>query len=379
MGFAVLHTKKGKGGSGGIGKHIDRDESYKHTYRQADPNRLHLNQDFTAKKFKDISLSEAVEKRIKEGYNGKRKIRSDSVRFATHILTGSHEDMKRIFADKNKAEKWIKANYDFISKEFGKENIVRFTLHMDEKTPHIHAVTVPLTEDGRLSAKEVLGNPKAFEQRQTDYAEAMKPFNLERGLKRKGVKHEDAKAYYARLNKALKEGFPNDRGIKNALGIVTKEKLKEALKTAQIALNELKAKIRTDEAIKGFTIDEQKRVIQEKEKVKALQKELKENAFNPEILRNYRNLESKKAWNKMANGILFSEEAVTITDVDELIRVEMKKMNPDKNPWASFRESYGNDGEKRLHLVMKQHNENLKKQQQERKNQRENQSRGRSL
>ena len=40
--------------------------------------------------------------------------------------------MKEIFADKEKSKEWIKENYKFLAKEFGKENIVRFTLHLDE-------------------------------------------------------------------------------------------------------------------------------------------------------------------------------------------------------------------------------------------------------
>src|SRR5699024_366723 len=40
------------------------------------------------------------------------------------------------------------------------ENIMYATVHLDEKTPHMHFGFVPLTEDGRLSAKEVLGNKK---------------------------------------------------------------------------------------------------------------------------------------------------------------------------------------------------------------------------
>ena len=33
-------------------------------------------------------------------------------------------------------------------------------VHMDEKTPHMHLCFVPLTSDGRLSAKEIVGNKK---------------------------------------------------------------------------------------------------------------------------------------------------------------------------------------------------------------------------
>lgn len=46
-------------------------------------------------------------------------------------------------------------------KEYGAENILYVTVHMDEKTPHMHFGVVPITEDGRLSVKEILGNKKS--------------------------------------------------------------------------------------------------------------------------------------------------------------------------------------------------------------------------
>ena len=71
---------------------------------------------------------------------------------------------------------------------------------------HIHAVTVNLTSDGRLSAKEIIGNKKQMQQRQDRYAIAMKSFGLERGLRNTGIKHEGSREYYARMKESLKEG-----------------------------------------------------------------------------------------------------------------------------------------------------------------------------
>ena len=68
--------------------------------------------------------------------------------------------MKEIEDNPQQREAWIVANLDFIKKEFGSENLVRFAVHRDEKTMHIHAVTVNLTKDGRLSAKEIIGSKK---------------------------------------------------------------------------------------------------------------------------------------------------------------------------------------------------------------------------
>ena len=42
-----------------------------------------------------------------------------------------------------------------------------------------------------------------MEARQDRYAEKMKEFGLERGLKNTGIKHEDAKTYYTRMQQSL--------------------------------------------------------------------------------------------------------------------------------------------------------------------------------
>jgi hypothetical protein len=183
MGFAVLHTSKGKTSSSSLGGHIDRKEDQAHTYKNADPSKLQANVHFDLGHFTSLSLEKAVQERIEEGYTSDKAIRKDAVEYIPMVLTGSHEEMMRIFADHKRAEEWVKANYEFVAKEFGKENMVRFTLHMDEKTPHIHAVVVPITSNGRLSAKEIIGDRKEMSNRQTRYGEAMAEFGLERGVK----------------------------------------------------------------------------------------------------------------------------------------------------------------------------------------------------
>lgn len=243
MGFAFYHTSKGKGSGSGLGNHIDRVEGKERTYKNADENRKHLNKEFI-QKYKDVSLSNAVKMRIEEGYNGKRKIRTDSVKYLTHVLTGSHKEMTEIFKNKQKADEWLKKNYEFSCKEFGKENIVRFNLHLDEKTPHVHVVTVPLTADGRLSAKEVIGNREVLEERQNRYAEQMKAFDLKRGLSAKHTqrKHETAQEYRKRVKNVQNNSFKADLEPIKTLGVVrtgkTIEKLSKQLTSAEKVVNE---------------------------------------------------------------------------------------------------------------------------------------------
>ena len=240
MSYAVYHSEKGKISTGGIGHHIDRADGKEHSYRHADPDKKHLNQHISVTPLCKIPLHQAIEKRILEGYKTKKAIRKDAVKYTTHILTGSHEKMKEIEADPGELQKWISANQLFISSEFGKDNIVRFVLHRDEKTPHIHAVTVNLTSDGRLSAKEIIGNRESMKTRQDRYAEAMKPFGLNRGLKSTGIKHEDAREYYGRINSAIEDGnsISEFEAKKTLMGVeigIDKDKTIETLKEHLIA------------------------------------------------------------------------------------------------------------------------------------------------
>jgi len=184
MGYVVINIKKNKSSSGGLGAHIDRAEGMEHMYKNADAEKRHLNMSWDVNDNCKLSLSQAIQSRIAEGYKGKTAIRKDAVKSLSLVLTGTHEDMKRIFSDDKLKVAWLKANANFISEEYGKENIVRFTLHLDERTPHLHVVVVPLTAEGRLSAKKVMGNRKDLKNLRTRYAQKMQQFGLERGLER---------------------------------------------------------------------------------------------------------------------------------------------------------------------------------------------------
>ena len=109
------------------------------------------------------------------------RTRSDSVRVVEALVTASPE----FFKDKKKSE--VKAYFtealDFIQKYQSKETIITAVVHMDEKTPHMHLCFVPLTEDKRLSAKEIVGNKKKLTWWQDEFWKHMvkKYPDLERG------------------------------------------------------------------------------------------------------------------------------------------------------------------------------------------------------
>lgn len=179
-------------GSGSIGGKSD------HNYRQgqvpnADPDRKHLNQEYV---LNYETLAKAIQGRIENA--GIHKVRQDAVKGMEFILTASPErfprDQDGQCTGDYREHPWVKANLEFMKQQYG-PNLVAFTLHQDEKTPHIHAIVVPITQDKRLCAKELF-NPKTLRQLQTNYAQVMKPFGLERGIEGSRAQHRDMKQIY---------------------------------------------------------------------------------------------------------------------------------------------------------------------------------------
>ena len=71
----------------------------------------------------------------------------------------------------------------FLESKQSPDTFLSAVVHMDEKTPHLHLCFVPLTADGRLSAKEIIGNKKKLVKWQDEFWEHMvkKYPDLERG------------------------------------------------------------------------------------------------------------------------------------------------------------------------------------------------------
>ena len=109
------------------------------------------------------------------------RTRSDSVRVVEALVTATPEFFKGKKKDKIKA--YFQEALDFIREHQDPKTIISTVVHMDEKTPHMHLSFVPLTEDGRLCAKEIVGNKKKLTQWQDKFWEHMvrKYPALERG------------------------------------------------------------------------------------------------------------------------------------------------------------------------------------------------------
>ena len=109
------------------------------------------------------------------------RTRKDSTRFVDTLITASPE----FFKDKTNRE--IRAYFayalKFLEGRQCPDTFLSAVVHMDEKTPHLHLCFVPLTADGRLSAKEIIGNRKNLVKWQDEFWQHMvKQYpELERG------------------------------------------------------------------------------------------------------------------------------------------------------------------------------------------------------
>lgn len=83
-------------------------------------------------------------------------MRKDSVKFIDIIVTATPEFLDGLPLEQ--VRRYFERALEFLQQEVGVENIFSAVVHMDERNPHMHLCFVPLTQDNRLSAKEIMGN-----------------------------------------------------------------------------------------------------------------------------------------------------------------------------------------------------------------------------
>ena len=174
--FAILRFAKYKGPEiSNIEAHNERTKEKYASNPDVDTSRSHLNFHLITPEQK---YRAEAERQIKDA--GCRT-RSDSVRVVEALVTATPEFFKGKKKDEIKA--YFQEALDFIKQNQNPETIISAVVHMDEKTPHMHLSFVPLTEDGRLCAKEIVGNKKKLTQWQDRFWEHMvkKYPDLERG------------------------------------------------------------------------------------------------------------------------------------------------------------------------------------------------------
>lgn len=129
--------------------HYERRAEIDHGYKREniDNERSWLNYNLGPKR--PESQVEFINDRI-DSLNLKRRPRKDAVRMCDCVIT-----MPKSF-DPSRQREFFDAAYAFLSQRYGAENVVSAWVHRDEAMPHMHFAWVPVTQDGRLSAKTVV-------------------------------------------------------------------------------------------------------------------------------------------------------------------------------------------------------------------------------
>ena len=263
MGYAVLHLEKAKGADGAMSTHIERTVHPKN----ADATRTHLNRELVQFPEGVKNRTQAIAHRI-ETAGIKRKVGTNQVKAIRVLLTGSNKDMKQMEAD-GQLDGWCNDSLQWLRETYGEQNLVSAVLHMDEKTPHIHATVIPIVtgerrkagqeeqngkkkyrkknpQDVRLCADDVMARHR-LKHYQDTYAQAMNKYGLQRGVDGSLAKHISTMQYYKQLveqQDSLQENIENLLGLeeeamkklKQVKGEINVQKMKGAAVNATTAI-----------------------------------------------------------------------------------------------------------------------------------------------
>ena len=263
MGYAVLHLEKAKGTDSRMSAHIERTVHPKN----ADRTRTHLNRELVQFPEGVRNRTQAIAHRI-ETAGIRRKVSANQVKAIQILLTGSNKDMKQMEAE-GRIEDWCNDSLKWIRETYGEQNLVSAVLHMDEKTPHIHATVIPIVtgerrkagqeeqngkkkyrkknpQDVRLCADDVMARHR-LKHYQDTYAQAMNKYGLQRGVDGSLAKHISTMQYYKQLveqQDSLQENIENLLGLeeeamkklKQVKGEINVQKMKGAAVNATTAI-----------------------------------------------------------------------------------------------------------------------------------------------
>ncbi|MFR2068609.1 MobV family relaxase [Clostridium sp.] len=221
MSYFACHVKKFKSNDvRGLQIHNQR-ESSNSKNNDIDPYRTILNYDLHNKD--KINYNQRVKEIIAEGYKGAKAIRKDATVMTSTIVTSDKGFFDKLSLKEQRL--FFEESYKFLKECYGEKNIVSAVVHMDETTPHMHLTAVPLTEDGKLSAKTIIDR-KFLRHIQKAIPELLKSkgFDIERGVEGSAKGHTDTDEYkkeqlkklkdenqeLKRQNLELRKGYPND-------------------------------------------------------------------------------------------------------------------------------------------------------------------------
>lgn len=295
MGYAVVHMMKIKSGAvGGIQSHNNREHEPK-TNPDVDMSRSEDNYDLIP----CDNYKRSIKEKLSNLVESSRAVRKDAVVACNFIVTSDNETMDALGADRQR--EFFQDSVKWFSDRYGADRVLNATVHMDETTPHLHIGVMPITQDGRLSAKAIFTKTE-MKAIQTEFARDVgEKYGLERGVEGSERTHLSEARF--KEQKALE--MANEHGaIAQELQIIAedcKQELSEATRSLETVKQELSAmqdrkdtlqgeierleaidkqtKVRVHEALekqKPVLLDLQKRISEAKSELSVIETAVKE-------------------------------------------------------------------------------------------------------
>lgn len=295
VGYAVVHMMKIKSGAvGGIQSHNNREHEPK-TNPDVDMSRSEDNYDLIS----CDNYKRSIKEKLSNLVESSRAVRKDAVVVCNFIVTSDNETMDALGADRQR--EFFQDSVKWFSDRYGADRVLNATVHMDETTPHLHIGVMPITQDGRLSAKAIFTKTE-MKAIQTEFARDVgEKYGLERGVEGSERTHLSEARF--KEQKALE--MANEHGaIAQELQIIAedcKQELSEATRSLEAVKQELSAmqdrkdtlqgeierleaidkqtKVRVHEALekqKPVLLDLQKRISEAKSELSVIETAVKE-------------------------------------------------------------------------------------------------------
>ena len=222
---------------------------------------------------------------------------------------------------KRQIKKWADTCMDFVYEDLGytKEQILHATLHLDETTPHIHCVVVPLirkydkrsnSEKYTISKKQYIKSSTHLSELQDKYHQRLidKGFDLKRGIKNSNNEHISIKEF-----KKITKKLDTRMEKQNYLMTRDYEELEKKLKTSKLTISGKEVKIDKDtyDTLNNF-MHTSKRVIKDMPRTQALFKEL------TDYTKSYKDLEQERDNIKVEVKLLENKNKELQNDYDNL-------------------------------------------------------------
>lgn len=295
VGYAVVHMMKIKSGAvSGIQSHNNREHEPK-TNPDVDMSRSEDNYDLIS----CDNYKRSIKEKLSNLVESSRAVRKDAVVVCNFIVTSDNETMNALGADRQR--EFFQDSVKWFSDRYGADRVLNATVHMDETTPHLHIGVMPITQDGRLSAKAIFTKTE-MKAIQTEFARDVgEKYGLERGVEGSERTHLSEARF--KEQKALE--MANEHGaIAQELQIIAedcKQELSEATRNLETVKQELstmqdrkdtlqgeierleaidkQTKVRVHEALekqKPVLLDLQKRISEAKSELSVIETAVKE-------------------------------------------------------------------------------------------------------